>query len=340
MRIILTGSEGYLGRVVGPWLSGLGHEVASVDIGLFSDHPAELSECVDVRDLNVVDLVGYDCVVHLAGLSNDACADLQPSAAFAVNEHAAVRLAGVAKRAGLRGFIFASTCSVYGHAQDPCTEDDITAPLSRYARTKLAAERGILAECSAGFSAVALRLGTVYGPSPGIRSDLVLNRMVACGLFDGRVVVHGDGSQRRPMVHVREVAAAIEGILALLPALGGQIFNVAGERGNLRIRDIAERVGEVLGATVTTENVMADPRDYVVDSTKLRSLGIRLDEDLEPAIIEMEHIFRERFGSLERTLGVPQNRAGAVAALMAAGTVDGGLRWRRDTESVRKRMAQ
>ncbi|MCX4824573.1 SDR family oxidoreductase [Streptomyces sp. NBC_01142] len=332
MRILLTGALGYIGQVVGPSLRRAGHEVTSLDIGLFQDRTADGDHAAghlfqDVRDLTVTDLTGFDCVVHLAGLSNDACANLQPEAAHSVNEIAAGRLAATAQQAGVRSFVFASSCSVYGRAEVARAEHDEPSPLSRYAQTKLGAERRILAHHGAGFQPVVLRFGTVYGPSPSMRTDLVVNRMAACGVFDGKVVVHGNGLQRRPMVHVREIATAIEGILATLPEAAGEIFNVAGEHGAVQMRDIAAHMTALLDVPVISEAVMTDARDYIVDNSKLRALGIRLDEDFGAAVAATVQDIRGRFTSLDEALGAPQNRAAAVMNLVGEGAVDAGLRW-------------
>ncbi|MGW6455348.1 NAD-dependent epimerase/dehydratase family protein [Streptomyces sp. NPDC055078] len=357
MRVLLTGALGYIGQVVGPWLQRAGHEVVAVDAGFFRSSgdgevgagaglfrssgegvvgagagllqpPGDGPPRVDVRDIGVAELAGIDCVVHLAGLSNDACADLRPTLAAAVNEEAAVQLADTARRAGARGFVFASSCSVYGRSAEVCAEHHTPAPLSRYARTKLGAETRLLAARDGGFAPVVLRFGTAYGPSPSLRTDLVVNRMAACGLFGKRVVLHGDGRQRRPMVHVREIATAIEGVLASLPEAGGEIFNVAGEQGAWRIRDIAAHMVDVLGVPLETEASAGDSRDYLVDGGKLRALGIRLDEDFAAAVAETIDGVGARFGSLEQALGAPQNRCDAIRALLADGAVDAELRWR------------
>ncbi|MEV6394065.1 SDR family oxidoreductase [Streptomyces sp. NPDC051907] len=332
MRILLTGALGYIGQVVGPSLQHAGHEVTSLDIGLFQDRAAggdrpEGHLFLDVRDVTVTDLIGFDCVVHLAGLSNDACANLQPEAAHSVNEMAAGRLAATAKQAGVRSFVFASSCSVYGRADQARAEHDEPSPLSRYAQTKLGAEQRILAHHGGGFQPVVLRLGTVYGPSPSLRTDLVVNRMAACGVFDRKVVVHGDGLQRRPMVHVREIATAIEGVLAALPQAAGEIFNVAGEHGAVQMKDIAAHMTDLLDVPVVSEAVMTDARDYIVDSRKLRALGIRLDEDFGAAVAATVQHIGSRFASLDEALGAPQNRAAAVMTLVGEGAVDAGLRW-------------
>lgn len=264
MRVLLTGNEGYLGAVVQEALRARGHEPTGADAGFF--HPHGERRPWDVRDVGVEDLDGYDAVVHLAGLSNDAAGDLSEEVTVAINERASVRLARLAKVAGVGRFVFASSCSVYGGAvRAGLTEEDEARPLTAYARSKLAAERAIVALSDPGFAPAALRFATLFGFSPSFRNDLLVNRMVSTAWRYGQITVAGDGRAERPLLHVRDAAEAVLGTLAADPAtVRGAVFNVGAPGSNFSVRAVADLVRSRFPEAAVAFAGSADRRTYNV----------------------------------------------------------------------------
>ncbi len=236
MRILLTGHTGYLGSVMAAHLVEAGHEVTGLDAGLFDEclltpRRVELPRlaCCDIRDVTARELDGFEAVVHLAALSNDPLSDLNEDWTMEINHRAAVRLAVQARAAGVERFVFSSSCIMYGAAE--ALEVDETAPLdprTAYARSKVAAEREIAALATERFSPVFLRNGTVYGLSPAMRFDTVLNSLTGAAVATGRMTIHGDGEPWRPVVHVEDVASLFAAVLAApRPLLHNEAINAA-----------------------------------------------------------------------------------------------------------------
>ena len=279
MRVLLTGHDGYIGTVLAPLLSAAGHEVVGLDAGWFSacafgDPPAPpVERPLDVRDVHVEHLAGFDAVVHLANLSNDPLGDLDPALTDAVNAGATVRLGRLAREAGVGRFVFASSCSLYGAAgQDAVDETAPFHPVTAYGRAKVDAERGLHALASDGFSPVSLRNATVYGVSPRLRFDLVVNNLTAWAVATGAVRMTSDGSPWRPLVHVRDVGGAVVAALgAPREAVHDQAFNVGRDAENYRVREVAGVVGEeVAGCRVAfADGASADARSYRVSFAKI-----------------------------------------------------------------------
>lgn len=281
MRVLLTGHQGYLGTVMVPVLRANGHEVIGLDAGFFADcvlgeppdDPPGLA--VDLRDVTVEQLRGFDAVIHLAALSNDPLGALAPEITYAVNHHASVRLARLAKEAGVRRFLYASTCSVYGAAgADLVTEDAPLRPLTPYAQSKVRVEDDVAALADSGFAPVFLRNATAFGFSPRLRADIVLNNLVGYATLTGEVKVLSDGTPWRPLVHARDIAWAFANCLtAPANAIHCRAFNIGTEANNLTVADIAEAVVEAVPGSrlnITGESG-ADPRSYRVDFSAARA---------------------------------------------------------------------
>ena len=279
MRVLLTGHDGYIGTVLAPILHRAGHEVVGLDAGWFSactfgpQPGAPEAIRADVRDLGVAGLRGFDSVVHLANLSNDPLGNLDPGLTERVNAAASVRLARLAREAGVGRFVFASSCSLYGAAgQDAVDETADFHPVTPYGEAKVAAEAGIRPLASATFSPVFLRNATVYGVSPRLRFDLVVNNLTAWAVATGAIRMTSDGTPWRPLVHVEDVSRAMLAVLeAPREAVHNEAFNVGRDGENYQVRDVAQIVGEeVPGCEVTfAEGASPDTRSYRVSFAKI-----------------------------------------------------------------------
>ncbi|ASF08348.1 NAD-dependent epimerase/dehydratase family protein [Nocardia brasiliensis NBRC 14402] len=280
MRVLVTGHQGYLGTVMVPVLRAAGHEVTGLDIGYFADcvlgaAPADPPGiAVDLRDVTVDQLTGFDAVVHLAALSNDPLGALAPRITHDINHHASVRLARLAKAAGVRRFLYASTCSVYGAAGDELvTEEAPLRPLTPYAESKVRVEDDLLALGDPGFAPVFLRNATAFGFSPRLRADIVLNNLVGYAVLTGEVKVLSDGTPWRPLVHAQDIARAFARCLvAPLETVHGAAYNIGTEVNNLTVADIARAVVDAVpGARLVIAGTSgSDARSYRVDFTKAR----------------------------------------------------------------------
>ncbi|HEX8386990.1 MAG TPA: SDR family oxidoreductase [Rubricoccaceae bacterium] len=279
MRILLAGHDGYIGTVLAPVLQAAGHTVVGLDAGLFSacrfgpQPPAPSARRLDVRDATVDDLAGFDAVVHLANLSNDPLGNLSPGLTDAVNARASVRLGRLAREAGVGRFVFASSCSLYGAAgQDAVDETAAFNPVTPYGQAKVDAEIGLSALASEGFSPVFMRNATVYGVSPRLRFDLVVNNLTAWAVSTGAIRMLSDGTPWRPLVHVEDVSTAVLAALeAPREAVHNEAFNVGRAGENYQVRDVARIVGdEVDGCTVTfADGASPDARSYRVAFDKV-----------------------------------------------------------------------
>ena len=278
MRVLVTGTDGYLGCLVGPDLASRGHEVLGVDAGFYRagwlhhgvTRTVQTLAC-DVRQLSAADLEGYDAVVHMAELSNDPLGDLLSEVTYEVNHRGSVRLAELAKQAGVTRFVYMSSCSVYGVAEGTVDETSELNPQTAYAECKGLVERDVTALADDDFSPTFMRNATAFGASPRMRFDIVLNNLSGLAWTTGRIAMTSDGSPWRPLVHALDIAKAIRCVLeAPREVVHAQVYNVGSDEQNYQVRDIAERVAAAFpGCTTTFGPPSGDNRSYRVDFSKI-----------------------------------------------------------------------
>jgi nucleoside-diphosphate-sugar epimerase len=282
MKILVTGTEGYIGARLAPWLIARGHDVTGLDAGFYRDgtlyiDPVGLAQlprtvCKDLRTLEPADFKDFDAVVHLAELSNDPLGENRPEITFKINHEGSVRIAQAARQAGVRRLVYASSCSVYGvGASDFVDETSPVNPQTAYAQCKTLVERDLKPMAGRDFCVVFLRNATAYGPSPRMRFDIVLNDLCALAWTTKKIAMTSDGSPWRPIVHIEDICEAIACALEAPPeAVNGEVFNVGSTRENYRVREIAQIVSEVFpGCEVTMGPPGGDNRSYRVSFEKI-----------------------------------------------------------------------
>lgn len=310
MRILVTGHRGYIGTHLVELLKEQGHWVSGVDLDLFAgceftpSVPADEELIGDFRALTVRQLEGFDCVMHLAAISNDPMGALDATNTYAINRDGSIALAALAKKAGVPRFLFASSCSIYGQGEKlDLTEEDATNPISAYAESKIDAEKGIGQLASAEFTAGFLRNSTAYGFSPMLRIDLVVNNLLACALARGDIRIMSDGTPWRPLIHCRDIARAF---IAFMHAPGEKIqnrpINVGANAENYQVRQVGDYVQKLVpqASIVYTGEVGNDPRNYRVNFDLLNHLlpDFHLTYTLESGMEELHRKLVEQKFSL------------------------------------------
>jgi nucleoside-diphosphate-sugar epimerase len=341
MRVLVTGHAGYIGAVLAPFLEDRGHEVVGLDCGLFDEtafgDDSRLRRLPalrrDLREVEAPDLEGFDAVVHLAGLSNDPLGDLDPRLTVDINEDGSVRLARLAKQAGVARFLFSSSCSNYGAAGDaPLDETADFNPVTPYAASKVRFEQELERLAGDDFSPTSLRNATAYGASCRLRLDLVLNNLVGWAHTTGRVRLLSDGTPWRPIVHIEDISRAFAAILeAPREKVHAQAFNVGRTSENYRIRELAEIVAETIPGTVVeiAPGAGPDKRNYRVDCSKLdRALPEWAPQwDARRGARELYDAYRAVGLTKELFDGPRYKRLAWIQELQRQGRLDPHLRW-------------
>lgn len=342
MKILLTGHHGYIGSVCAATLSAADHEVIGLDTLLYRD--CDLSSAPDrpvttllhdVRDVKPRELEGFDAVAHFAALSNDPIGDFRPELTREINFEATVSLARAAREAGVRRFVFSSSCSMYGTSSDDAVDESAPLrPLTTYAESKVRSEETLAELADPDFAPVSLRYATAYGVSPRLRLDLVLNNLVGWAHTTGRVKIMSDGTPWRPLIHVEDISrATLAALEAPEEAIRGEAFNVGRDTENYQVREL----GAIVEDVVPSSNVEyagsgdPDPRSYRVSFAKLartfpdleltwtaRAGAEQLAAAYAAADLSLAEFESDRFTRLKR-----------LRRLLENGDLDATLRWRR-----------
>jgi nucleoside-diphosphate-sugar epimerase len=340
MRVLLTGHKGYIGTILAPMLVARGHDVVGLDSDLFErstfgDGIIDIPEIrKDVRDVRRSDVSGFDAILHLAGLSNDPLGDLNADLTYDINHRASVRLAQLAKEAGVRRYIFSSSCSNYGAGgEDLLNESSPFNPVTPYGKSKVMVEQDVSKMADDSFSPTFLRNATAFGVSPRLRFDLVLNNLVAWAFTTGRVFIKSDGSPWRPIVHIEDISRGFVAVLeAPLELVHNQAFNVARNEDNYRIRELADIVKETVpGCEIEyAADAGPDKRCYRVDAGKIaRTLpAFKPQWDARKGARELLEAYRKVGLKLDDFEGPRYKRIDHIKMLLSQQLLDSSLRWR------------
>lgn len=339
MKILVTGHQGYIGSLLVPLLTGIGHQVRGLDSNLYesslfgSAPPPVPSLRKDIRETTLEDVSGCDAVIHLAGLSNDPLGDLDPQLTLAINYLASARLAELSKQAGVRRFLFASSCSVYGASgSEFLNELSPINPVTPYAHSKYLAEQHLAGMADTDFCPTSLRFATAHGFSPRIRFDLVVNNLAAWAYTTGRVYIKSDGTPWRPFVHVDDICRAFAAVLeAPTDAVHKQVFNVGETGENYQIRHVAEEVRQAVpGCRVEyAPDGGPDKRCYRVSCERIFSAlpSFRPQWTVRESIRDLLHWYAALGLKADEFEGSKYSRIAHLKELIRTGQLDRTLRW-------------
>ncbi len=339
MKVLVTGTEGYLGSLLAPELERRGHSVVGLDLGYYKTgclfataDSTPKTICRDVRDVGADDLRGFEAVVHLAELSNDPAGQLVPEITYAINHQGSVTLAKAAKAAGVSRFVYTSSCSVYGVAtEDMVTEESALNPQTAYAVCKTLVERDVAKMADDDFSPTFLRNATAFGPSPRMRFDIVVNNLTGYAWTEHEIRMVSDGTPWRPLVHALDICHAVSCSLeAPRDAVHNQIFNVGATEANFRVREIAEMIAEVFAGCRTSFGQRgSDNRSYRVSFEKIHSLlpGFKCEWTLQDGIRQLRDLY-ERIELTKEMFESPAfTRLKQLEYLLRTRQLDERFRW-------------
>jgi nucleoside-diphosphate-sugar epimerase len=340
MKVLVTGTLGYIGVEMVPVLRKAGHEVVGLDTGFydecdFSAPPDKVETLrVDLREVTPAHLKGFDAVIHLAALSNDPLGDLNRNITYDINLHASVRLARAAKEAGVKRFLFSSSCSLYGAGSDGYLDENAAFnPVTAYGESKVRVEQEVSSMADASYTPVYLRNATAYGVSRRLRADIVVNNLVGHAITTGKVLLQSDGTPWRPLVHIGDIIHAFECCLtAPQEAIHNQAFNVGRTAENFRIRQVAEMVAEVVPSSTVAfaEGASADLRNYRVDFKKIETKlpGFKPTWTLKKGIEELYAAYKAHGLSKDEWSGPRYYRLKTIKGLQERGLLDEQLHFK------------
>jgi nucleoside-diphosphate-sugar epimerase len=340
VKVLLTGSAGYIGIMTAPALMARGHDVTGLDTGYYvggwlyhgiDEAPRQIVR--DVREITAADLQGYDAVVHMAELSNDPLGQLNPGITYEINHRGSVALATAAKQAGVERFIYMSSCSVYGvGTSDVVDEQSELNPQTAYAECKMYVERDVTKLADDEFSPTFLRNATAFGASPRMRFDVVLNNLSGLAWTTNRISMTSDGTPWRPLVHILDIAEAINCVLAApRESIHAEVFNVGDSRQNYRVRDIAEIVADAFpGCELSFGSNNTDNRSYKVAFEKISSQlpGFACTRDARFGARQLHDVFERAAITAEDFQARPYTRLKQLEHLIATKQLDSDLFWR------------
>ncbi|MET1029213.1 MAG: SDR family oxidoreductase [Dongiaceae bacterium] len=339
MKVLVTGIDGYIGSVLGPYLTKAGYDVTGLDTGyyrsglLFEDganRPAILNK--DIRLVDESDLAGFDAVVHLAELSNDPLGAHRPQITYDINFRGSMKLAETAKAAGVKRFVYASSCSVYGvGGEEIKTETSAVNPQTAYADCKIRCEQRLSELCDKNFVTTYLRNSTAFGASPRMRFDIVLNNLAGLAWTIKKIAMTSDGTPWRPLVHILDISQAVELVLAAPEdAVRGEVFNVGDESQNYQVREIAEIVAsKFAGCTTSFGAPDADNRSYKVSFAKIKKHlpNFKCQWSADRGADQLARLF-DRIGMTPEIFTAPPfTRLKQLSLLIKTGLIDDEFYW-------------
>lgn len=352
MKILVTGTDGYIGVLLAPLLVERGHTVVGVDTGFYrdgllygNDNGGYEQVRKDIRQLTAADLLGFDAVVHLAELSNDPLGQHNPAITYAINHQGSVALARACKAAGVSRFVYTSSCSVYGigGADGVKTEESPPLPQTTYAECKVLVERDVAALADDNFSPTFLRNATAYGASPRMRFDIVVNNLAGLAWTTGAIKMTSDGTPWRPLVHVLDIGEAIAAVLAApREVVHQQIFNVGDTAANYQIREVAQIIADTFpGCRLELGRSDGDNRSYRVSFAKIKErLPAFCCRWSVPMGAEQLRSIFDRIQMSEQTFRFrTYTRLQQLEHLLTSGQVDDQLYWRQPAASPVRELA-
>lgn len=339
MKVLVTGTEGYLGSLLSPLLIERGHEVLGVDTGYYKVGWLYNGTTVtaktlnkDIRHISAQDLQGVDAIVHMAELSNDPTGQLSPNITYDINHKGSVRLANLAKAAGISRFVYMSSCSVYGVATaGDVTEESEVNPQTAYAECKTMVERDVQLLADDSFSPTFMRNATAFGASPRMRFDIVLNNLAGLAWTTKEIKMISDGTPWRPLVHALDICKAIACTLeAPRDIVHNQIFNVGDTANNYRVKEIAEIIANAFpGCKLSFGDSGSDNRSYRVSFEKINSIlpGFKCDWQAVDGAEQLFNLFKQIDMTAETFLFRGFTRLQQLEYLLRTGQIDGDFFW-------------